>query len=74
MVLQLLDGVASRCQHKNCGDGKVNISETCFAFSVQIYSPYIAHLIYIHLIYAHLIYEVHSADSETDKGALQQPE
>ena len=33
MVLQLLDGVASRCQHKNWGDGKVNISETCFAFS-----------------------------------------
>ena len=26
------------------------------------------------LICAHLIYEVHSADSETDKGALQQPE
>ena len=25
-------------------------------------------------IYAHLIYEVHSADSETDKGALHQPE
>ena len=25
-------------------------------------------------IYAHLIYEVHSADSKTDKGALQQPE
>ena len=33
-----------------------------------------AHLIYAPLIYAHLIYEVHSADSETDKGALQQPE
>ena len=40
MVLQLLDGVASRCQHKNCGDGKVNISETCFAFSAQIFTLY----------------------------------
>ena len=42
--------------------------------SRKIQLPLHIHLIYSPLIYAHLIYEVHSADSETDKGALQQPE
>ena len=41
VVLQLLNGVAPKCQHKDCRDGKVNIPETCFAFlpNIRIFLP-----------------------------------
>ena len=46
VVLQLLYGVASKCQHKDCRDGKVNIPETCFAFlpNIRIFLPEITHV------------------------------
>ena len=39
MVLQLLHGMASECEHKDCGDWQVNTSpgNTCFAFYANIH-------------------------------------
>ena len=39
MVLQLLDGMAPECEHKDCGDWQVNTSPgtACFAFYANIH-------------------------------------
>ena len=39
VVLQLLDGMAPECEHKDCGDWQVNTSpgNTCFAFYANIH-------------------------------------
>ena len=48
---------------------------TLFMLTLYKHTIYMLTLYMLTLyIYAHLIYEVHSADSETDKGALHQPE
>ena len=48
---------------------------TLFMLSLYKHTSYMLTLYMPTLyIYAHLIYEVYSADSETDKGALHQPE